>query len=286
MGVLFAFIAFVSWGLGDFLIQKSARKFGNQIAVFYITAFASLVLLPFVFRDITSIFFTLESLPFLLFASVVVVFATLFDFEALRVGKLSVVEPVYALEVPIATMLAASFVHERLRVVQYALIVAVLLGIMLVSARSKQSFRLRLEKGVVYAFIATVCMGTVNFLFGVGVRSTGPLLINWFTSTFLAVIIGVSLLWQSRFGEVVNFWKRSKKLILGVSVFDNLAWIAFATSMLYIPIGVATGISESYVALAAALGIVFNRERLKHHQWLGFAICSVSAVALALVTDK
>ena len=49
------------------------------------------------------------------------------------------------------------------------------------------------------------------------------------------------------------------------SFIDNLAWVAFAYATLYVPIAIATGISESYIALAAALGIIINKEKLKKH---------------------
>ncbi|KKT90129.1 MAG: hypothetical protein UW90_C0006G0029, partial [Candidatus Yanofskybacteria bacterium GW2011_GWB1_45_11] len=44
-----------------------------------------------------------------------------------------------------------------------------------------------------------------------------------------------------------------------------------------------TGISESYIALAALLGLVFNGEKLARHQWLGLIICSIAAVILAII---
>ena len=286
MGILFACIALVSWGVGDFLIQRSARRFGDLFALFYITAFCSIALFPFVFRDLGTLFLTQDGLPVLLLASVVLLFASLLEFEALRVGKMSVIEPIYAFEVPVAAMLAATFMNERLSMAQYALIGSLLVGILLVSARSRAGTLARFEKGVIVAILATITMGAVNFLFGYGARETSPLVINWFTSLFLAIVCGAALLWQSRFGEMIGHFRRSKSLILGVSFLDNLAWVAYAASMVSIPVGVATGISESYIALAAALGIVFNRERLQRHQWAGLALCVVSVVLLAVITDR
>jgi multidrug transporter EmrE-like cation transporter len=56
--------------------------------------------------------------------------------------------------------------------------------------------------------------------------------------------------------------------------------------MLLIPIGVATGISEGYIAFAGGLGLVFNKEKLKAHQWVGFLLAVAAVVALAIITDK
>ena len=47
MGILLAITALIAWGLGDFLIERSARKFGDWVALFYMTSFGAIVLSPF-----------------------------------------------------------------------------------------------------------------------------------------------------------------------------------------------------------------------------------------------
>lgn len=286
MGIALALIALGSWGLGDFLIQRSTRKFGDVVALFFITAFGALVLTPFIYRDLRTVFLTQDGLPVLLLASVVILIGSLLDFEALKIGKISIVESVYATELVVATALAAVVIGERLTPAQYALIGGVIIGILLVSTKSPSAWKKGLEKGVYYAFFSALFMGAANFMYGVGARETSPLLVNWFTCLFMAIVTLAALVWQSRVGDIARSWKSSKKLILGVSAFDNLAWVAFAGSMVYIPIGVAVSLSESYIALAALLGVMVNGERLKKHQWVGFAVCLASVIALALITEK
>ena len=284
MGILFACVALVAWGIGDFLIQRSVRKFGDLFTLFYITAFSAIVLLPFVLKDLPTLFLTQDGLSMLLLVSVVLLIAALLDFEALRVGKMSVVEPIYAFELPIAAMLAAIFLNERMNLLQYILIGVVVIGILLVSSKSHGHKRRRLERGVILAVLATIAMGAANFLFGFGARQTNPLLVNWFTSLFVAIICGAALVWQSRFHEIMRHLRTSKRFIFPVSFFDNLAWVTYATSMVFIPVGVATGISESYIVVASGLGVVFNRERLQRHQWVGCILCVSAVIALAFVT--
>jgi drug/metabolite transporter (DMT)-like permease len=285
MGILLALIALFSWGLGDFLIEKSTRRFGDWVALFYIAAFGSIVLFPFVYKDI------IPSLSvhgiLLLIASVVILFAGLLDFEALRIGKISVIEPMYALEIPVAAILAAYVIHEKLSASQIIFMIALMIGIFLISTRSFHAFKsIHTEKGIWQALIATIGMGAVNFLFGVGSRETSPLMVNWFTSFFIAIVTLVYLIFTSRANEIVADIKKRKLLVLGVSLFDNLAWVAFSYSMLFIPIAIATGISEGYIAFAGALGLVINKEKLKSHQWAGFFLVVISVVLLAFVTDK
>ena len=68
--------------------------------------------------------------------------------------------------------------------------------------------------------------------------------------------------------------------------FDDLAWIMFSYATLYIPIAIATSISEVYIALAVFLGFYINKEKLKYHQIVGLLIAVVSIIILSIVTDK
>jgi drug/metabolite transporter (DMT)-like permease len=285
MGILLALTALFSWGLGDFLIQRSARKFGDWTALFYITAFASIILFPFVYNDIVR---SLSVHGVLLWgASFVVLLASLLDFESLRIGKISVIEPIYALEIPVAAILAFYVIHEHLTLAQVVLIVAIMAGIVLVSTNSFGYFKkIHRERGVWQAVLGTIGVGVMTFLFGLGSRETSPLMINWFTSIFIALIALIYLILTSRIKEIGESFKGGKLLILNVGFFDNLAWITFSYAMLYIPIAVATGISEGYIAFAGALGLFFNKEKLRRHQWVGFFLVVIAVIALAFVTKE
>ena len=280
MGILFASIAILGWGFGDFLIQRSARKIGDWEALFFITFFGALFLLPFVYKELQ--FLSLYDWFVLTGTSIVILVAGLLDFDALRVGKLSIVEPIYAMEVPITIALATFLVGESMSGTQFVLVAALLVGIFLVSSKHFGRMRIRtVERGVFFAILATIGMGLSNFLFGFASRATDPLMINWFTSAFMAIATIVYLLYTRQGWKVIHNWNKNKRLILGVSFSDNLAWVAYSTAILYLPIGLTTGLTESYIALAAVLGLIFNNERLAHHQRLGLILSVVAAVSLA-----
>ncbi len=285
MGIVWAFIAMISWGIGDFLIQRSARKMGNGIALFFITAFATIFLFPFVFPELLLLRFIDYRFWLLLGTSVVLLIAASLDFEALRVGKISVVEPVYALEVPLTVALGNFFLGEWLSPLQDVFIVLLILGIILVSCKSFRALKkFRLETGVFLAVLATIAMSGANFLFGVGARHTSPLLINWFTSAFVTLALIGYLTYSHQWKRLGRSWHKQRKLIVGVSIMDNLAWIAFSFSTLTLPIAISTGISESYIAFAACLGLWLGRERLAKHQLIGLVCVICSAVILGFIS--
>ena len=283
-GITFAFIALISWGIGDFLIQRSARKFGDVISLFCITAFASIVLLPFVVGDIISLISEGDRSTFflLLITTGVILFASLFDFEALRIGKIAVIEPIYAFEIIITAALGALLIREQLSVMQMALIGIITLGIGLISLKSFSHLKtITWERGVAFALLATLAMGGANFLFGVGSRESHPLLVNWFTSFGMASVLFIYMMRTGLLETLRLDLKKYSRLILSVSVIDNIAWVSFAYSTLYMPIAISTGISESYITLAALLGLIVNREKLKKHQYAGLVITPLAAVLLA-----
>ena len=285
IGILFAFAALICWGFGDFLIQRSTRRFGDWETLFLITAFGAIILTPFVIKDLVNILTGTSILWLLLFIALSLHVAALFEFEALKRGKLAVTEPVMAIEVPVSAILAFIILKESVTLLQALVIALLLVGLILVSLRSRHfSKKAWLEKGVFIMVIGSIFMGASNFLVGLGSRVTNPLLTNWFINVVAAVICLGYMLRKNRLRKLLRDVKENPRLILAVSAFDNFAWIAFAFAMTLIPIAIAVAISESYIALAALLGLVINREKLLTRQKIGLVVSLASAVILAAIT--
>jgi drug/metabolite transporter (DMT)-like permease len=281
LGIIFAIVAMLCWGFGDFLIQKSLRKIGNFETLFIIAGFGCLILLPFVWNDFSLLLLPGAGKIVLVGAGIALFIAALLEFEALRLGKLSVIEPTWSLEIPSAVLFAYLILGERLEVIQLVTIGVLIVGLFLVSYRgtafSKKFF---LEKGVTISIIAAICMGMANFFVGWGARETDPLLVNFIISFFSMIGAGVVILFKGKFMQMIRDIKSSPKSLLIMSVFDNMAWIAFAFAMTLAPIGVAAALSESYIIIAVILGIFINKEKLERHQKFGLCVAVISAILL------
>ncbi len=268
------------------MIQKSARKLGDWETLFLISIFGVIVLFPFVYRNIPEILFDDGyRLLILLATSIILLLAALVDFEALKKGKLAVVEPLWSFEVPVAAVLAFTILHERISVLQIVLILLLVACLFLVSFKEKTfSKKFFMEKGVLLAVIGAIFMGSANFFMGWGGRISDPLMINFFVNVFITVVTGIYLIANGKTKSVISDIKNKYQLILPMAISDNVAWVAFVFSMSLAPIAVAVALSESYIIIAVLLGLMINREKLQSHQKFGLIGAIITAIVLAAVT--
>lgn len=175
-GILFAFVALVCWGFGDFFIQKTTRVVGTAKALFFIGIVGFVGLFPFIRNDLAS----LDATDALLlgFLGLIVIGPHFLVLEALRKGKIAIIEPIIGLELPITVALSVGIAKEVLTPPQFFLIGTVFTGIMLAIMARPVHFRSGdsvLEKGVWFAIVGAAGMALTNFLVGISSRASSPL---------------------------------------------------------------------------------------------------------------
>lgn len=289
LGVLFALGALGSWAIGDFYIQKTARTLGVWKALVFIASFGGVVLFPFIVAELPSVITNTSAWLLLGIVSLVAFFAALFDFQALKDGKIAIIEPIVSFELPLTIGLSIVLLHEQLSLMQMLLVIVAFLGIMLTVTKHLPQWhyhRRLLERGVVWAGLGAIGMGLTNFLTGVGSQQLSPLLTIWFTFACLAVVSLLYLGWQGQLKTLRRDLKRHGRIIFLESFFDTVAWLCFAFATTLIPVAITTTISEGYVVIAAALGIFINHERLKKHQIIGIILALGSILILSVITGE
>ena len=179
LGVIFALIALLSWGFGDFFIQRATRVVGVWKALFFIGIVGIIVLSPFVLGEIGEFLRDTKAVLLLTFAGVVMFFAAIFDFTALKQGKIAIVEPILGIELPVTVGLSVFLWGENLSPPQIFLIFAIFIGIVLavtIHHRHLHYHRRIFERGVLLAGVGAITMGLVNFLIGVSSQIKSPFL--------------------------------------------------------------------------------------------------------------
>ena len=286
-GIAVVVIAMLSWGLGDFLIQRSTRAVGDRETLFLITAFGVVLLLPFVWSRLPAIAGDLHSLLVLVCSGAFIGMGAMLQLESFKVGKIAVVEPMLPFEIPAASILAFLLLGDAVGALQTFLIVTLIIGLFMISFQGRLfSKRFLAEKGVLFGLGGAALMGVGDFFLGWGSRIADPLTANFVADVVMAAGAAVLLIGRGRMRRLISDLRHAKGLIFFMAVLDNTAWIAYAFAMSLIPIAVATGLAESSCIIGVLLGIFINKEKLEGHQRVGLIVAIVSAVTLAFLTSN
>ncbi len=281
ISIMLAFFAMFSWGVGDFLIQKVTRKVGDLETLTWIGIFGSILLIPFIWNDMRLLLipgnFILVSV-----LGIVTFIAAMFNFESLREGKISVVDVVLEIELPVTVLLGFVFLGETLTTLQAIIALFILCGIMLIATKSLSHFRAKIERGVILALIASVFMGFVNFLTGVSSKEINPLMAIWAPWVVFTMICLVVILFREGPENLIKNASQNKILILSMGLLDTAAWIFYSFAVHDYEISIVTAITESFPAVALLLGVFINKEKIMKHQWIGVALALACSVLLAL----
>ncbi|MFH0714344.1 MAG: DMT family transporter [Candidatus Diapherotrites archaeon] len=282
--ILAAFGAMACWGFGDYFIQKTTRKIGDIEALFWIGVIGSIALFPFVLPELP-LLFSIGNASILLFLGVLTFFVAVLLFEAYKEGKLSVIDVLLEIELPITIFLAIIFYNETLSSLQYLIIGLVFAGILLIStpSLSLKSARVRLEKGLVLGIVAAVGLGVMNFLTGAGARMASPILAIWVPWVIYTVMCLVIIAKRKAFSKLFQDAKLHFKVILPMGVFDTAAWLLFAFALSSNSISLTTAITEAYPALALFLGVYLNKEAIASHQYIGAFLAIIACIFLGLI---
>ncbi len=278
-GVLLALIALVGWGFGDFLIQRTTRLVGSAKALFFIGFVAFVVLTPFVLTELPGL--TGDNFVLLAFLSLMVIIGAAFDFEALRQGKIAVIEPVVGLELPLTVAISVLFIGEQITNTQLFLMILVFAGTLFAVTRDTKHLSRVLEKGVLLAIFAAIGTALTSVTVGVSSQEISPLVAIWFSHGTLAVVSLVVVIASGHVRSIPKDLKKHPVTIGAQSILDNIAWLAFGFSATLIPIAIATTISGGYVALGVLLGLIVSREKVRPHQLFGIALVSLGIIVLS-----
>lgn len=281
--ILAAFGAMLFWGIGDFLIQRSVRKIGDLEALAYIGIIGSIVLLPFVWKEFHLIFVG-SNLALVIVLGVLTFIVGLLNFEALKRGKLSVVDVILELELPVTAVLGFIMFNETPSLIQLIMMSLIFIGIVLIALKKKTLTNpiKKLEKGVFIAALAAVGMGLVNFLTGASAKQISPLLAIWVPWVIFSILCLIVIVEREGMSKFVKNGIRFKKLVFAMALFDTLAWLFYAFAVHKQELSITTAITESYVAIALFLGFWLNKEKIHFHQFLGALLAIISSIILAI----
>lgn len=139
IAVVFALGAMLLWSIGDFLIHRTSKKINNFQELIYINLTGSIILLPFAVKY----FYQLNwhnVLPLIALGIVDLTFG-LTLLRAYEQGKLSVVDVILTMELPLTALFGLLFFHESLTWLQTVVILIIICGIFFISKETKTFYQ-------------------------------------------------------------------------------------------------------------------------------------------------
>lgn len=286
----------ISWGIGDFFLQRMSRKVGNIEALIFINFAGTILLLPFVFNHFLSLTWD-TFLPLLVLSFVDTAFG-LIALKAYGQGKLCVIDVILIMELPLTIFLGMIFLGEKLNALQTVLIFMIMTGIIFIAKERVGFIRrilsyfykggLALEKGVMVAMLAALLSAVHNFLIAFNAREVSPFMTIWLPWTLSNVWILIYLFYKYGTKKIISglisHFKKNKKIIIYGSLFDNMAWLCYAGALAGKELSITTAITESYPVLAMFLGVKFNKEKISGWQYAGAALALGGSFVIAMIS--
>jgi drug/metabolite transporter (DMT)-like permease len=276
--LLLAFGAMLCWGVGDFLIQRSSRLVGSLESLTIIAVVGGVLVTPFILPEL-HLLANLTGLLLLFCLGAITFTAGYLNFEALREGKIAVVDVIVGFELPVTIGLSLFAFGERLTWMQSGMVAAIFLGIILISVQRGE--RLRWEKGALLALVVAFFMGVVNFLTASSARLVTPLMAIWLPWLVTGALCLFVLWKKNRITGLIAHARQFWVLVLAMAIVDTAAWTFYAFAVRGGEVSLITAITESYPVVAITLGLAINKERLAWHQFLGGALALGASILLA-----
>lgn len=290
--IVFSFLAMLSWGVGDFFVQRAVKKIGYLEALLWINVIAGFGLLPFVIKDIPLMWQSENIIPVLLITIANIVFSLLL-LKAYSEAKLSVVDVILLGELPVTIILGMIFFQERLSWLQLIIIAVIIFGVFLISRGPKNYWqkikdvfwkkRMNWEKGLLFALSAVIFSGIYNFLTALNAREISPVMAVWAPWTLSSFILLGALLYKK---GVKTFWKNSlanKQVIFLAGTIDTAAWVFYSSAVARQDISIITAIVTGYAVIALFLDVKFNRQKITYWQYIGAALVVAGSIAISFL---
>lgn len=274
------------WGTADFIARYTGRAMGHVVALVGMLLISSLVMTAVAFAIELDFVWRWDGAEMLLLAGVGVMAGTLLLYWGLSRGPVTIVAPIVG-SYPAINLVISVILGVRPSALQWALMLTVLAGVIVVSRASKshedglEYTPAALRKTLIIAFGAAC-----GFAFGViGLQAATPIygewqtviLSRWMSFAFAALF----LLGQARGVPAVPL--RWMPVLLVQGLLDGGAYLALVYGGDKIEGTLTIVVASSFSAITVVLARLILREAMSWFQWGGIFLIVGGVVALSAV---
>ena len=286
LSIAFGLIAALCWGTSDFAAKISSEKIGALRTALFLQYVGGLILVLVVAQDIPRVWQFPTATYLTLGLGAINAAAAYSLFKGFEVGQLSIISPIASSYPALTTVLAVMLLNEQMSETRFAAILAILVGIVLVSVQRrdpKTLDRKRLAVGVGYAIIAFFALGFTFFALKFVVGELGAFLPVFLVRLMSAIILTGVVVFTPKSRSRGNFPSYFVLIVL-IGIIDTLGNITYNLGILGGAVSVVSTISGLFSAVTALLAFVVLKERLVVHQTVGLLAILVGVSIIGYVT--
>lgn len=261
------------WGTADFVARFSGRAVGHFSSLLGMLSVGSLLLTIWMLVERPSVIWSAEAIWIVAAAGVSIMAASLWLYQGVARGPISIVEPIVC-SYPILTVLLTVIDGHVPTIVQFLFMIVTMVGVVVVAYSTGSHIAgghdARTMRGTIVISIASA------FAFGVGVflaQRALPLLGDlptlWSTRLIgLVALILLMLLLRRRPKLPARWWLA----LASQGLLDTAGYAALFQANYGAGSGIAAVAASSYGALSTLLAWTILREKVNAAQWGGIAL--------------
>lgn len=286
--ILFALIAYFTWGLGVFAETIAARRLSPYSLGFWAFALSFVVTsfyIPFAMHDLAGL--TPGLLLFNIFLAVsTILFGTLLYYEALRIENRAIVGTIASSFPLVTVILSILFLGERVSAQEAIAILVVFVGLFLASFDIDQlrSKKFIFSRGILLAIIAMIAWGTWFAFIKIPVSKIGWFWPNYFAFLTFPPLIFIYMKIKGK--KLESPTKNNIFVPLIVStLLVRIAEFSYNLGITKGLVAVVASISGANTTLFVILAFLFLKDPIKKQQTIGIIITIFGIIFLSIVSS-
>jgi uncharacterized membrane protein len=282
VGVIWGFISAVAFGSADFIARGVSVKLTPYHALFYIHFISGVLLAVVILLDGIPASATLSAVGLAALLGAVNTVGTLMLYRSLSIGKISVVSPITSSFGGIALVLSL-LAGDSIPLGGIFSLGLMLVGIVIVSTvreDAQQDAKRTPLKGLPEAVIAALALGLNFWGLQFVVTPLGP-----YIPTLIGRIMTVILLavLARPFHQSIAPPPREYWLKIGVvGLITTIGEIAYNIGVQGTTPGIVAVLSSLFSPVTVLLALIFLREKLARHQWVGVGIIFAATLLIGI----
>ena len=283
-GLYWGFSGLLAWGIADYLARVASQRIGSVSTALFTQLIGLALPLAFVVVEAATGRLSVNWPALALWAPLtggVLGVGYLVYYTGLARGAVTVVSSAASAWLAVTVLIAVALFGERTSAGQLALMAAILLGILLLSAGPLTGSDV--GSGLPWGLGAMLGIGVAMALFDPATAAAGPMLAV-LTVRALSAVPTYAFARARRISVRLPAGRGGWSLLAAVGILDAAGYVGYNLGVASAPVSLVAPIAAAHPVATIALAVAVNRERPRIMQWAGATLTIAATIALSILT--